>query len=501
MITQPFPGLNLTYNELVSVVFVLVCVEVILWLKRDHPFALAIWLPVVALSSAACSGIAELILESATLRSAPEDMEGLVFLIDFVFLGPWIIAFGGAIFCRPVFHRQSRKAGILGSLVSAIMIIGLIMRGEITEATRFVILDPNGDPVRYQNVSVLSSHYGEPHMSSWVNTGSDGTFTLWISPGKSFFINVSGDSFFVDVRIWKQQDFPPSNRTSLSTYCDWDVPGNPERGMLPVSFSIGQKKPVPLMLKSQADLTAPYVRKLVREGLMEARDGSCPLNLAQLVSNPEALEQLDLISDVMSKQPSTRPALIEGLRWSGGFITHAHNATDSLYYYRDGKMNPFPPVLGAWLGLAPNEAIPTPGNVTSVFRQKVDALGLRLIQALSPYFGTEAGASLVILEMGAEGHPAIQNYAQAFPTATKRCQDQMLYNLGALKPTVSDVSWLVESGDLNLVLAGYDATSRTIKPEERALAKQRIDEALAKATDSGDIQRGKALSDRMGKTP
>ncbi len=135
--------------------------------------------------------------------------------------------------------------------------------------------------------------------------------------------------------------------------------------------------------------------------------------------------------------------------------------------------------------------------MTPAFRQKVDALTLGIISVLSPYLGTVDGASSIIGEMGHAGRPAIQDFAQAYPTATKRCQDEMLRNLGHLKPSLSDLQWLVASDDPHLIFAGYDAVKDTIKPEERALAKERIDEALTKTTDQHDIYVGKRLSEYL----
>ncbi len=469
--------------------------EVGLWLKRSLPFVAAIWLPIITLTTTASFGIAALYLDIASQRSGPGDMSGLGFVIDFVFLSPWLIAFVGAVISRPVFRLQSKQAWLTGTLISGAMMGGIFLYGMKSEVTKFVILNPDGEPIPNRSLLVLSSYYSDPHIASTIVTGNDGTFTLWLSPGKSFFIEASGGALVGEVRIWNQQDYLVlPGRSVLNVYCDWDTPGEPERGIYPVSFSIGQEAPVSIILKSKTSLTSPYVRKLVQEKLTMAREGNNSLNLAQLVSNPEALEQLDLISEVMDKQPTTRPAIIEGLRWSGKFVVHAKSATNSFYYYHGGQSDPFPSLLGKWLELAPAEVVHTPGNVTSPFRQKVDALGFHLIQTLSPYFGSQPGASTVIQEMGVEGRPALDFLAQSFPNATQRCQDQILWTLPVLKPTVSDLSWLLESKDPHLVLAGYAAVTSTIKPEERDLAKEKVDAALAIAKNPADLNRGRILS-------
>jgi hypothetical protein len=491
MTPEPFPGLNLSYPQLIVVVIALLLIEVSLWLRWRQAYAVVIWLPLITITGLACAGIISLFIDCSHL--SPGDMASLAFLIDLVLLSPWIVAFIGAIICCPVFRQQNQTGWIIGSLISVIVVIGLLVRGEITEATKFIVLNTRGEPIPNQTLLVASSHYGNP--SSWhsVTTNRKGIFTLWLSPGKSIYLNASTDSLSGNVRIWNQEDITLSRRTTLNTYCDWDYSEMHQYGhrwgSFPVSIAIGQKTPVPLILKSETELTSPYIRTAVRSALLQARDGTCPLDLTQLVSNPEALEQLDLISEVMAKQPSTRPALIQGLQWSGQFVISLDSASNP--HIQERGFDAIRCLYVQWFNLTPNTTPQPSDALTPAFKQKVDALALQIISTVKPYFETEPVASGVIREMGQAGHPAIQDYAQAFSSATKQCQDQMLYNLSALKPSVDDLKWLVESKDPRLVFAGYEAAMDNIKPEERDLAKERVEDALAMATTPGEINFGR----------
>lgn len=501
---EAFPGLGLPFSDLLLLMVGLIGLDVVLYRKRQSPWAISFWLPLVLIALFGCSGIAIRFLDVSSLRQGPGDLAGLGFIIDFCVFSPWIVILIGSLFCIPKFSKQGLFAWTIGIGVSAAILGGLLFRGEVSEETNFIVLGPDGTPVPHQVFDLESSYYGNPRPQGSISTGANGTFSLWLTPGKSIFLRtVAGpSSLFGEVRLWNQEELGSHSKAKLESTCDWEEPGRiGGMGSFPFSLVIGQKEPVVLILKSRGSLTSPYVEAQVHALLVRARDaGTCPLDLSKVVANPESLDQLDLIGEVLAKQPSLRPPLLQGLQWSGQFIQHADNATNSFYFYHGNNDKEFRPLLIQWLGLRPDEAVLTFGNVPSVFRQKVNELGSHLIQTIRPYFGTEDTSITVIQEMGPDGHSAIQDFAQAFPSATPRCQQVMLANLWGLRPSVSDLGWLVESRDPHLVFAGYEAAKDTIKPEERALAKERVDEALTKATDPHDMYLGKRLSANLDRS-
>ncbi len=332
---EPFPGMSLPFPVLLILMIVFIGLEIGLYRNRQSKWAIALWLPLILTTLLGCSGIASRFLNVSSLRQGPGDLAGLGFIFDFCLLSPWIVILVGALFCIPKFSKQELNAWTVGTFVFATILAGLLIRGEISEETNFIVLGPDGAPLSHQIFDFESSYYGNPRPQGTISTRTDGTFSLWLIPGKSILLRTSKSSdLFGEIELWNHADITLSKKTTLKTFCNWDgdFPGGRQRGIFPVSITIGQKKPVALIFKSKTELVSPYVRKLVRSALLEARDGTCSLDLAQLVSNPEALEQLDLISEVMAKQPATRPALIQGLQWSRRLVISLNSVANPNIY-------------------------------------------------------------------------------------------------------------------------------------------------------------------------
>lgn len=290
---ETFPGLSLPFPALLVLMIVLVGLEVVLYLKRKSKWAISLWLPLILTTLLGCSGIATRFLDVSSLRQGPGDLSGLGFIIDFCAFSPWIVILVGSLFCIPKFSKQGLFAWMIGALVFAAILGGLLLRGEISEKNNFVVLGPDGSPVPNQVFDLESSYYGNPRPQGAISTGTDGTFSLWLRPGKSIFLRAAGGSsdLIGEIRLWNQEELGFHSKTKLESSCDWEEPGKiGGMGSFPFSFVVGQKKPVVLILKSHGTLTSSYVEAQVRSLLIQARDtGACPLDLSKVVANPEGL--------------------------------------------------------------------------------------------------------------------------------------------------------------------------------------------------------------------
>jgi len=239
---EPFPGLDLNFRSLLLFAAVIVAAEIALGFRRKVSWALACWLPIVAVT-----GVAVLGFFSRSVPVSGDGYAGLSAFITAIFFSPWLVMFVGALLAKPHFAEQSGAAWLVGAFVSGLLLVALFLRGEAKEKTAFQLVDADGKPVAEQVLLEEAAYWGNPVPVGSIVTAGDGTFSLWLTPGRSLFLRVPTEGDYIGkFEFWNQQKVLGDVSSDFETTDDWENPGEAGRGSYPLSFIRPQKPDVAL---------------------------------------------------------------------------------------------------------------------------------------------------------------------------------------------------------------------------------------------------------------
>jgi len=468
--------------------------EVLVRYLRHKSAICVLWLPIISVSGLSCVGI--LGMFTGCHSRSYGDLTNLGFVLDAFFVWPWFVVFAGAILLRPIFSKQSAYAWVVGVAVTASMVTALVVKADYQESVKFIVLDSEGRCLPKIQLIKRFTRHGNPENAEYIQTDSYGAFKMRLPPGESIFIEAE-DPYIGTLEIWNQPHFLPGTESqNLKATCYWDnrVANEFGGGRFPVFIKPGQKEPVTFVLKTREQAWSKMIHGLISNKLMEMRnDGGINSDgISELISNPESVDQMDLIAEVMMRQAKLRPQLISGLQWMGKFVSGMDRIANSKFpRHEESSMRAY---YLQYAGIAPSIF----ADENNLLKKEADKLANQLISLLEPYFASDDGAAHVVEEMEVAGHRVLPIYADVFFSANSRCQDAMIRTFWIIRATSKDINWLTESGNPHFVIAGYAAVDDNILPEDRLLAKQRIDQALAKTADPQDQYLGKLLQTKLG---
>lgn len=472
---SPSTGLGFDLGTLIVLMVVLIGVAV--WLRnfRQSGWTPALWLPVAIVAGFSALSLAGMFMEPLG-HGEEAGWAGLGHLFALMFGWPWLVIFATALWAFP--HKWKVLPTIVGLTLTVAAFA--IPYYNATQPLVILAIDPDGKPVPKLSLMGSTTRDGEKVSLGQFTTDERGCFSFRLDPNSPIRFEIGRTEKFYTAEIEVRVPLDGYNRPIpdiLHISCSWGLPGSSQlsQGSVYSARPMGGN-PIPFFLKPRDTLIDPPLQQKIRQLLSEARASGASANLiTNACRNPESLDLIGDVADIIPAQPRLHDQAIEGMRYTAEVLHEVDALHDSLlpknhiYGWHPSDQQTYE-ALCRWAGVAPSK----PAETKSAIEQKIHGYADQLIDRSRPYWTEEHHSVQVVAELRRLGKPAIAMFPQALSQAHPRAREAILHALWDFAPTVTDLDWFVSNDDPDLVIAGYNAVESRIKPDEVPLALERL---------------------------
>lgn len=440
---------------------------------RRKSWVSALWIP--ALACVAWQSFAVLRVIGANSGSG---MEGLGALFALMVGWPWFLLFILGLIAFP--RRWTAAPAIAGCLV---VVAGLLIIPVATTSPLVIqVLDPEGKPVpKFQCFGISEQVRVKSSQRSYI-TDANGRFSFRYDPRSTMSFtadsmrgNYGASLTLSDSRKYDNRSVPGL----ISINAGWR-PSGPYQMAQGTAYTgnLDSKEPIPLFIKRLDELVSPALQSQIRDMLHSVRDGKDVSynELSSACRNAESFDLIDDIAAIIPAQPKCKSAAIQALVQTAEKLHDIHEFTRQFHASQPvaklGAANsPLFTAICRWAGTEPSVTV---GDTMGAINTKIGQYADQLIATSQPYWGDEDSSINVVKALGPLGRPALPGFPAALKDAHPRGRRMILFTLERMHSSVAEVEWAVSSDDPELVAAAYDGVREQIKPEEKALAVERL---------------------------